>query len=270
MVTSGEKEQCVSYAKQKYPISHSRACKLINCSRTNSYYAKRMPVKDEPIIEIIKQVIGTSRKGRGKVIPIIQRTYPQWSKSKIRRVYEKQGFALMKRMKKRIRNNPKNPAIVPMKPNEEWAIDFMHDSLINGRTIRSLNIIDPFNRECKGIYIRHNLPAVRVIELLEQAIEKYGKPSFIRTDNGPEFISKRFQLWLKNSQIGWCKIRKGCPQENCFIERFNKTMREDFLDANLLYSIDQSNELAEYFRKDYNEVRPHESLNNLTPVEYAA
>lgn len=229
-----------------------------------------MPGKDQNISQAIQEVIGTSRKGRGKVIPLVQRKHPQLSKSSIRRVYEKEGFALMKRMKKRVRNNPSNPATVPLKRNEEWSIDFMHDSLVNGRMIRSLNIIDPFNRECKGIYIRHNLPAVKVIEMLEQAIEKYGKPMFIRTDNGPEFISKRFQLWLNTNSIGWSKIRKGCPQENCFIERFNKTMREDLLDANLLFTLDEANQMAEIFRKDYNEVRPHESLNNLTPLEYAA
>lgn len=229
-----------------------------------------MPLKDAPVVDAIKKSIGSSRKGRGKVIPLVQRLHPEMSKYTIRRVYEDHGFSLMKRMKGRKRNHPSNPATVPLLKNQEWAIDFMHDSLVDGRRIRCLNIIDPFNRECKGIYIRHNLPAVRVIEVLEQSIEKYGKPQFIRTDNGPEFISKRFQLWLHENHIGWSKIRKGCPQENCFIERFNRTMREDFLDANLLFSIESANEMAELFRTDYNEARPHESLNNLTPLEYAA
>ena len=251
-------------------ISHARACKLMSCSRTNSYYKKRMPLKDQPVVEAIKSVIGTSRKGRGKVIPLVQRSFPSLSSSKIRRIYERGGFALMKRMKTRRRNNPSNPANVPLGSNEEWAIDFMHDSLVNGRQIRSLNIIDPYNRECKGIYIRHSIPAIRVIEFLEQSIEKYGKPKFIRTDNGPEFISKTFQLWLIKNHIGWSKIPKGCPQENCFVERFNRTMREDFLDANLFFTLEQANEQAAKFKYEYNELRPHESLNNLTPVEYAA
>ena len=229
-----------------------------------------MPIKDEPVVEAIRIAIGSSRKGRGKVIPLVRRQHPEMSKSKIRRVYVKEGFSLSKRMKKRIRNNPKNPATVPLHPNEEWAIDFMHDSLVNGRSIRSLNIIDPHNRECKGIYIRHSIPAIRVIELLEQSIEKYGKPKFIRSDNGPEFISKRFQLWLEKNGIGWSKIEKGKPQQNCFIERFNKTMRNDFLDTNLLFTLDEANEMAAVFQKDYNYYRPHESLNDKTPIEYAA
>ena len=229
-----------------------------------------MPLKDQPVKEAIQEVIGSSRKGRKKVIRLVQRKYPLMGASKIRRVYEQNGFSLMKKLKRRMRNNPKNPASVPMTANEEWAIDFMHDTLVSGKQIRSLNIIDPYNRECKGIFIRHNLPAIRVIELLERAIDNYGKPKHIRSDNGPEFISKAFQLWLHNSKIGWSKIEKGKPQQNCFIERFNRTMREDFLDANLFFKVEQADEMAEEFRHEYNYQRPHESLNDLTPIEYAA
>jgi len=229
-----------------------------------------MPLKDALVKEVIQEVMGTSRKGRKKVICLVQRKHPQIGASKIRRVYEQNGFSLMKKLKRRLRNHPKNPAVVPLQANEEWAMDFMCDSLACGRQIRSLNIIDPYNRECKGMYIRHNLPAVRVIELLEQAVEKYGKPATIRTDNGPEFISKAFQLWLHHNQIGWNKIRKGKPQENCFIERFNKTAREDLFDANLFFSLEQAEQKAIIFQQEYNYLRPHESLNDLTPIEYAA
>ena len=229
-----------------------------------------MPVKDRPLKEAIEKVIGNSRKGRKKVIPLVRRIYPDAGISQIRRVYCQHGFALMKRMKKRTRNNPPNPAAVPLTANEEWAIDFMHDSLANGRQIRSLNIIDPFNRECKGIFIRHSFSGKSVIEALERAIEKHGKPKCIRSDNGPEFIAKKFQIWMDKNGIGWTRIQKGKPQQNCFVERFNKTVREDLLDANLFLDLDHANELAQLFIDDYNSNRPHEALNNLTPLEYAA
>ena len=128
-----------------------------------------MPLKDQPVKEAIQEVIGTSRKGRKKVIRLVQRKHPEIGASKIRRVFEQNGFSLMKKLKRRMQNNP---ATVPMVANQEWAIDFMHDTLVSGRQIRSLNIIDPYNRECKGVFIRHNLPAIRVIELMERAIEK--------------------------------------------------------------------------------------------------
>lgn len=270
MVTSEDKEQCVSFAIKQYSIAHSRACKLVNCSRGKKYYVKRMPIKDQSIKEAIVKVMGSSRKGRKKIIALVQKELPEVSSSKIRRIYERNGFTLMKKQKKRKWNNPKNAATVPMQANVEWAIDFMHDTLDNGRSIRSLNIIDPYNRECKGIFIRHSLPAIRVIEFLEQAIEKYGLPKFIRSDNGPEFTSKQFQLWMHYKKIGWNKIEKGKPQQNCFIERFNRTMREEFLDANLFFTIEHANEMAESYREEYNYMRPHESLGQLTPKEYAA
>ena len=270
MVTPEQREQCVSYSSENFSISHARACNLFDCSRQNKYYLMKMPLKDQPIEDAIRAVIGNTRKGRKKVIALIKRKSPEIGSSKIRRIYQAKGFALMKRFKRRMRNNPKNPATVPFEANIEWGIDFMHDSLANGRRFRSLNIIDPYNRQCKGIYIRHNLPAVRVIELLEQSIENYGKPQYIRSDNGPEFISKRFQKWMHDNGIGWSKIEKGKPQQNCHVERFNKTVREDLFDANLFFSIEQANELATDFQKEYNYDRPHESLNNLTPIEYAA
>jgi putative transposase len=270
MVAPVQREQSVCYAKAHYTITHARACKLFDCSRKNKYYHKVMPLKDEKIEMEIRSVIGNSRKGRKKVIPLVRKKHPEIGCSRIRRVYVQKGFALMKRMKYKLRNNPKNPASVPLQANMEWAIDFMHDSLVSGRRFRSLNIIDPYNRQCKGIYIDHNFPAIKVIELLEQSIDKYGKPKFIRTDNGPEFISKRFQIWMHDNGIGWSAIQKGKPQQNCHVERFNKTVREDLFDSHLFFNLDHAKELAETFQIEYNSMRPHESLGDLTPVEYAA
>jgi putative transposase len=270
MVRPAEKEQCVEYAIVHYPISYSRACNLFSSSRSHRYYPKKMPQKDEPVLKAIKSAMGNDRRGRKKVIVLVQRKDPQYSSFKIRRVYEKAGYALQVKPSRKRTNSKSNPATLPTAKNEEWAIDFMSDALVNGRQIRSLNIIDPFNRNCNGMYIEHSIPARRLIELLQRSIEAYGKPAAIRTDNGPEFISKRFQLWLKDNHIRWQPIAKGKPQENCFIERFNRTAREEFFNANLLLSIEDANEKAAKFIHQYNTVRPHESLNNKTPLEYAA
>jgi len=229
-----------------------------------------MPQKDEPVSKAIKSVIGTKRRGRKKVIAMVQRIHPYYSSSRIRRLYQQEGYALYSKPRKRRQQTKPNPAFIPMEENAEWGIDFMHDVLENGRQIRSLNIIDPFNRVCKGMFINYSMPAKRVIEQLEIAIERHGKPASIRTDNGPEFISKRFQLWLKDKEIKWANIRKGNPQENCFIERFNRTAREDLFDANIFLSVEDANEKAAEFKDEYNTIRPHESLNNKTPLEYAA
>lgn len=251
-------------------MSHAQACKLVGASRTGKYYQKRMPAKDAVVKKAIEQVIGSSRKGRIKVIKLVQRKHPEMGDSKIRRVYENEGFALSRKLRRRIKDNPANPIAIPLKPNQEWAMDFMSDALENGRKIRTLNIVDHFNRQCKGLEVDFNLPARRVIEIVERAIERFGKPQKIRTDNGPEFRSKRFQLWLHTNTIEWERIQKGKPQQNAIIERFNKTYREDVLDANLFYSIEQANEVSQEWGKDYNHQRPHQSLNYQTPMAYAA
>jgi putative transposase len=234
------------------------------------YYKKLMPQKDAPIRLAIQEAIGKTRRGRKKIIAMVRRKNPEIGSSKIRRIYQKEGFALYMKPTKRRKAIVSNPAYMPLSENVEWGIDFMHDSLSNGRSIRSLNIIDPYNRVCKGMFISYSIPATRLITFLERAVQEYGKPVAIRTDNGPEFISKRFQLWLKNQSIHWEQIKKGSPQENCFIERFNRTAREDFFNAELFSNIADTQQKADDFVFDYNSNRPHESLQNKTPLEYAA
>jgi putative transposase len=229
-----------------------------------------MPLKDEPIKEAIGNVIGYSRKGRMKVIKLVQKQNPEIGSSRIRRVYEREGFALVKKLKRRIKDNPKNPIEIPFQKNEEWAMDFMSDSLANGSRIRTLNVIDHYNRECKGIDVSRNFPARKVILFLTILIEKYGKPKRIRTDNGPEFRSKLFQCWLKSNRIKWSPIQKGKPQQNAIIERFNRTYREDILNANVFFSIEHAIELTLKWIEEYNTERPHEALNYQTPHTYAA
>lgn len=271
MVTSAQREQWVSFVLTHFKeVPHARACRLTGCSRKNKYYKRIMPLKDEPIKQAIEKVIGGSRKGRNKVIKMVQKQHPGIGSSRIRRVYEREGFALSKKLKRRIKDNPKNPINIPLKKNEEWAMDFMSDSLADGRPIRTLNVIDHCNRECKGIEIARSIPSRRVIEFLKVLIERYGKPKRIRTDNGPEFRSKLFQCWLAANGIEWSGIQKGKPQQNAIIERFNKTYREDVLDANVFYTTEHALEITRNWLIDYNEVRPHEALNYQTPLNYAA
>lgn len=229
-----------------------------------------MPLKDTKIKQAIDQVLGNSRKGRTKVIKLVQKAHPDIGSSRIRRVYEQSGLALSKKLKRRIKDNPANPIEMPFAINEEWAMDFMSDALGDGRKIRTLNVIDHFNRKCLGIKIGFNIPARVVIKVMEQIVEMHGKPKRIRTDNGPEFRSKLFQKWLHQSGISWSRIQKGKPQQNAIIERFNKTFREDVLDANIFKSIEHTEEITNAWIEEYNNERPHQSLNYQTPSDYAA
>lgn len=262
------KREAICHIRAKFTISYSRACKIIGYCRTNQYYKKIMPQKDNVLKAIISGVIGTSRKGREKVIRLVQAKHPQISHSKIRRVYTREGFSLFKRLKKRVKNNPANPIEVPLAPNKEWAIDFMSDSLTNGRRFRTLNVIEQYNRSCLGITPAFSIPARKVTEVLNRLIQTHGKPERIRTDNGPEFTSKAFQLWLENNKIKWAPIQKGKPQQNAIVERFNRTYREDVLDASLFDSIQMVDKITQDWIDDYNAVRPHQALNYMTPLQY--
>ena len=173
-------------------------------------------------------------------------------------------------MKKKRCDNPANPIEVPMDSNLEWAMDFISDSLSNEKKFRTLNIIDQYNRKCLEIAIAYSFPSRKVIEILQRTIDEYGKPMGIRTDNGPEFTSYLFQNWLDNNNIEWIKIQKGKPQQNAIVERFNRTYREDILDANLFSSLNHVYDITKPWKEDYNEQRPHEALNYCTPNEYAA
>ncbi len=271
MVTPEQAEQCVVYILKTYEkATYARACRIAGCSRKNKYYQKIMPIKDQTVKEAIKEAIGCSRKGRIKVIKAVQKRHPHLSASKIRRVYEQEGFSLNKRLRRRIKDNPKNPIPACFAPNEEWAMDFMSDTLADGRKFRTLNVIDHFHRACLGIKAARSLPARIVIQHLQILIEKYGCPKRIRTDNGPEFRSKLFQLWLHDNGIEWSRIQKGKPQQNAIVERFNRTFREDILDANVFFSTDHAQELTDRWVYEYNHERPHQSLNYQSPFSYVA
>lgn len=240
----------------------------MSASRNSKYYQKKMPQKEETIKKAIEKVLPGCKKGRKKVIPLVQKEHPELGAYKIRRVYVKSGFNLYQKPRTRRIKAAPNSLPICLKANEEWAIDFMSDALEKGCRIRIFNAIDQYSRFLLTSKVALSIPARKLIEYLENAIEMYGKPERIRTDNGPEFVSKRFQLWMKNKSIKWEQIQPGKPQQNGIIERLNRTFREDVLDANIFPSIEKAQEKADSFKKAYNEARPHESLQNLTPSNF--
>jgi putative transposase len=170
----------------------------MSASRNSKYYKKKMPQKDAVVKKAIEKVLPGCRKGRKKVIPLVQKDHPEIGAFRIRRVYVQSGFNLFQKPRSRRIQVEPNPLAICLKANEEWAMDFMSDALENGRRIRIFNIVDHYSRFFITSKISSSIPARMVIEYLENAFEMYGKPERIRTDNGPEFRSKLFQLWLKD------------------------------------------------------------------------
>ena len=192
-----------------------------------------------------------------------------WNHKRIRRAYCELKLNLRQKPKKRIPARDPQILLQPIHSNYCWSIDFMSDALTSGQRFRTLNIIDDYNRQALGILAGRSMPTRCVTEYLDFIAAFRGYPKMIRTDNGPEFISKEFLKWAIKHQIEIKHIQPGKPAQNGFIERFNRTYREDILDAYLFNTITEVQEITNKWLHDYNYYRPHESLKNLSPIEFS-
>ncbi len=185
------------------------------------------------------------------------------------RMYCELGLNIRIKPKKRLPSREAKIITQPIKPNVCWSMDFMSDALSNGRGIRTLNVIDDYNREALFIKASFSLPARLVIGYLEDIGNVQGYPEMIRVDNGPEFISTEFKSWAVKHQILIHYIQPGKPAQNALIERFNRTYREEVLDAYLFRDLNEVNEITEQWLCEYNYERPHQSLKSLFHINFA-
>lgn len=175
---------------------------------------------------------------------------------------------LPRRAKKRLAKRERQPLVAPIEPNQIWAVDFMHDALFGGRKFRTFNVLDEGAREGLAIEVDTSLPAARVIRVMEQLKSWRGLPKALRLDNGPEFLAGQFVAWCDSHGIELRYIQPGKPNQNAFVERFNRTYRHEVLDAYLFEDLEQVREITESWLRCYNEERPHDALGHLTPAEY--
>jgi putative transposase len=160
------------------------------------------------------------------------------------------------------------PLAIPQALNHSWSIDFIHDALVCGRRFWTFNVVDDFNREALATEIDINIPAQPVIRVLDRIVVNLGYPQKMRMDNGPELVSLALAQWAEEHGVQLEFIKPDKPTQNAFIERFNRTYRTEILDLYLFRTLDEAREITESWLMEYNNERPHESLNNLTPEEY--
>lgn len=173
-----------------------------------------------------------------------------------------------RRCKRRVPTRNPLPLVVPETSNVCWSVDFMSDTLMDGRRFRTFNVLDDFNREALAIEIDLNLPAIRIIRVLNRIAESRGLPNRLRCDNGPELVSIALAEWAEDNQVDLDFIEPGKPTQNSFIERFNRTYRDEVLDLYLFESLSQVRGMTADWIHKYNEERPHDSLNDLTLIEF--
>ncbi len=251
-------------------FSIQRSCRLARLSRTAWYRppAKRME-RDRVVVEALSTMVaGKPRWGFWKCYDRLRLDGQPWNHKRVHRVYCAMNLNLPRRTKRRLPTRPRQPLAAPDRLNDIWALDFMADALYCGRAFRTLNVIDEGNREALGIEIATSIPARRVIRVLEELIELYGKPRAIRLDNGSELTSTAFTEWCQERHIELKFIQPGKPDQNAFIERFNRTFRHEVLDAYVFESLDQVRDIVETWLLEYNEERPHDSLGRVPPLMF--
>lgn len=263
-----EKRELVDYVRENHRMSFRQACQLFLLSSSVYYYRSRRSSDNEVIEQLCILAEHHHRWGFWMMYHRLRKLGYLWNHKRVYRVYTAMRLNLRCKRKKRLPARIKSPIVRPLFPNVTWSLDFMHDTLSTGKSIRSLNIIDDFNREVLSITIDSSLPSSRVIRELDKLIEWRGKPDKIRSDNGPEFISSNMADWCCRKDIQWEYIRPGKPTENSLIERFNRTFRQEVLDNYMFDNIVELKKHAHAWMWLYNNERPHSALGYLTPVEF--
>lgn len=255
-------------SEHKLPVS--RACEAVKVSRT-TYYKPNTDrlTRDSEVIEALQELVSKHRRwGFWKCFDRLRFNGKPWNHKRVYRVYTELGLNQPRRTKKRLPKRERQSMETKPIANEVWSIDFMSDTLYSGRRFRTFNVMDDGFREGLGIEVDTSLPAKRVIKCMERIIEWRGKPRAIRCDNGPEFISEAFSSWCDSQGIKLMHIQPGKPNQNPYIERFNRTYRTEILNAYLFDNLDQVRDLTDTWLQTYNEERPHDSLGGIPPSEY--
>jgi len=254
-------------AVEKYEISIRLACQTFGISETCYRYQPKLSSENMQIADwLLRLTEANKRWGFGLCFLYLRNVkgFP-WNHKRVYRIYRELELNLRIKPKLRLVRDKPDPLSVPVAINQVWSMDFMCDTLADGRGFRTFNVIDDYNREGLGIEVDFSLPSLRVIRALEQVIEWRGKPAAIRCDNGPENLSSALVNWANEHQITMMYIQPGKPTQNAYIERYNRTVRHEWLDMHAFSSIGHARELATAWLWRYNNERPHMGIGGVPP-----
>jgi len=268
-VKPSDKREAVEILRKEQQCSTSKACKIVQLPRSSYQYQSKL--KDDSEIQDALTNLVSKRPAIGfwQSYHRFRNSGKIWNHKRVRRIYRMMKLNVRRRAKKRLPERVKQPLIIPPTVNQTWSIDFMSDALMDGRKFRLFNVLDDYNRESLAIEVDTSLPSLRVQRVLNKLINERSKPTNIRVDNGPEFISHTLQQWCSDNQITLQYIQPGKPMQNAYIERKNGSIRRELLNAYLFESLAQVRIMTEEWRHDYNHERPHKALGYLSPVKYA-
>ena len=256
--------------RQKLAASERRTCRVIGLSRsTLQYKAAKKDDEEELRLSMVRLAKQYGRYGYRKIAELLRVEGWAVNHKKIERLWREEGLQLPERHKKRKRLYHKDSSVIrlrPHYPNHIWSVDFVHDKLSSGRPYKMLTVLDEYTREALSVAVRSKMSANDVLEALYPLILERGRPDYIRSDNGPEFIAAPLQEWLIKVGIKPIRIYPGSPWENGYNERFNGTLRQEVLNAEWFHSTRQAQTAINIWLRQYNQIRPHHALNMRPPA----
>ena len=269
MVSAGARRKQVAYVRRR-GISLRRSCALLQVARSTIGYESKLDKRDAPVLTAMSELSAQyPRFGYRRIQVFLERQGLPMSADRAYRIWKKAGLQMPRRRpRKRIATGRPRPHPATG-ANHVWAYDFVFDATPDGRQLKCLTVIDEFTRECLAIDVAGSIRSARVIELLSRLVSLRGAPKYIRSDNGPEFISKAVLKWMSDSGIDTALIDPGKPWQNGANESFNGKFRDECLGMRWFKNRIDAKVAIEDWRQMFNEVRPHSSLKNLTPAEYA-
>ena len=254
---------------KKIGQSESRSCFLIGLSRETYRYISKD--KNEQLKERLKELAAYRRRfGYRRLTVLLRKEGNVVNHKRVYRIYKQENLKLRKRTRKRIAGQRYTPTIHLTEANQRWSMDFVMDSLANGRRFRTLNIVDEFTRECVAIEVDTSITGLRVVRVLEQLSRTRGLPAEIVVDNGTEFTSRALLSWVgEQNNLKLNYIEPGKPIQNAFVESFNGKFRDECLNEQWFLGLREAKETIESWRQYYNSSRPHSSLKYETPIEFS-
>lgn len=257
--------------RQALGMSERRACRTLGIARTTVRYQSRRP-DAEGLRERLHALAGERRRfGYRRLTILLRREWYAVNHKRVFRLYREESLKVLRRRRKRVALGRAVRPEVPTRPNERWSMDFMQDTLADGRCFRTLNIVDDFTREVLAIEVDTSLPGLRVVRVLGRVCELRGiQPQEIQVDSGCEFTGRVLGAWAYRRGIRLRFIQPGKPVQNAFVESFNGRFRDECLKEHWFVDLDEARKTIDHWREDYNLVRPHGALGGLTPAHYRA
>jgi putative transposase len=268
MVGPQAKREAATALMAEYEFGVTRACGLVRISR--SLYRYRPKPEVAGLCERIGEIAALKRRyGYRRVYLRLRREGWSVNRKHVYRIYREAGLAVRRRKRKRIGWVERKPLPKPLRANISWSMDFVSDGLADGRRLRCLTIVDDCTRECLAIEVDTSITGSRVKKVMERLAETRGLPKSITVDHGPEFEGQVLDAWAYAANVQLSFIRPGKPNENAYIESFNGKFRDECLNEHWFVTMEQARKIIEAWRIEYNTERPHSSLGELTPTEYA-